>query len=769
MTQFLFSQIVDIMLLKPGKIATRLIVAAAILVLAIFLSISPVAKYLIEKNAEKWTGRRITMNSLFINLLNWNVTLKGLKVYEYRQKEVFFSVSRLHVELSLLNLMRGGYVIRTVQLESPAVMIEQKGEQFNFDDLVKRFATEDTLIKKPESPSEPFKYRIEAIAVKGGRISYRDKLLNHEIVLNNLNFSCPLLAYDENKIHSLVGFSVKSGGTVLCSLNFNQKSHTYTLDAKLDKLNLHFLQPYLKDYLKTSYAGGLLSTDLLINGNFDKPEAIAIHGDIGISNFRLDDLRKLTVASLKNFTVRIDTINVASDIYHFGKIVLDEPTLLFEIYTDADNFTRMMLPSSGETADSSAVDSVDYSNPFTIMAGYIKTISRTYVVSNYTVSSAEIHKGNIVYNDYSLDDRFTYDLEEFELSSGRIDSHGDSITFSMSCLANRLGRLNAYLAFDPKDYKNMSINYTVDKMRISDFNPYSRFYVAHAFVEGLLHYASTNTIHEGILASTNVMHIDKIEVSRRLPHKGLYSMPLRLAIVLLRDRHGNIDLDIPVQGDLNDPTYKLWKTIWRLLGNLVVKAAVAPYTMLSAAIGSNEEELKSIPFDYLQQSLDDRQLKRLDLVSQSLESKPGLKVSIIQIASHENEKEALALYLTKKQYYLENILKVAKDSLSKDDIKAISVIPNTDSLYNAWLDNKLIHNDLKGLPAQLKSRQMKGEEWLGQQVDLLFEMRNRFVLNYLLEIKKINPLLVKIGNTTDEKSARFESSPKYNIDFMVEE
>jgi hypothetical protein len=306
-------------------------------------------------------------------------------------------------------------------------------------------------------------------------------------------------------------------------------------------------------------------------------------------------------------------------------------------------------------------------------------------------------------------------------------------------------------------------------MRVSDFNPYSKFYVAHSFVEGLLHYASTNTIHDGKLKSTNKMHIDKIEVSRRIPGRGLYNLPLRLAIVLLRDRHGNIDLDIPVEGDLNDPKYKLGKVIWKVLGNLVVKAATAPFSLLAKAFGANEEDLKVIRFDYLQNSFDKRQLKNLDLISRSLESKPGLKVAMVQVASHENEKEALALFLTKKDFYLEKVLNVQKDSLSPDELKAVSDIPNNDSLFNAWLNAKLLPRDVSGLPAQLKSRQLKGEQWLNQQVDKLFDTRNNFVRNYLVNVKKIDAAAVKITNTNDEKSAQFESTPRYKIDFVVEE
>jgi hypothetical protein len=753
---------------KPGKLTFKLLIIFAVFLIAIFFTISPVAKYLIEKNSEAMTGRRITMNSLFINLLNWNVTVKGMQVYESKSKKVFFSAAKLHTEISLIQLIRGVYKLKTVQVVSPVIVIEQNGEHFNFDDLLKRFMSEDTTKKKPVTEPQPVKYIIESISVTGGNITYRDKLLHHEIIMQNFGVDCPLLAWDEPNIKSKVAFSFKSGGKIQSTLDLNSKSMAYMLSANVDKLDLQLVYPYMKEYLKTSYAGGLLSCNLLIKGDFDTPQAVALKGDISLEDFRIDEVKKQTVASWKSFSMQIDSINVASDKYNFGKISLVEPYMLVEMYAGGNNFSSMMMtPESGST-DSTNVDSIDYSNPFTMMAGYIKEISRDYIISNYIAESAEIQNGHIVYNDYTLEDRFTYELEELNLKSGSINSRSDSISLALSCLANRSGRLNAHLAFDPKDYKNMAINYSIDKMRISDFNPYSKFYVAHAFVEGLLHYASTNTIHDGILASTNVMHIEKIEVSRRIG-KGLYALPVRLAIVLLRDRHGNIDLDIPVAGDLKDPTYKLGKVIWKILGNLVVKAATAPFTLLSKAFGASEDELKLIRFNYLQKTFDKQQLKGLDLISQSLNEKQGLKVSFVQVASHENEKEALALFLTKKDYYLENIIHAKKDSLSAEDIKTVSAISNNDSLYNFWLNNKLLPQDTKLLPSQLKSRILKGEDWLNQQVDIFFETRNKFIINYLVNEKKIDPLSIRISNTTDEKSAQFESTPRYMIEFVVDE
>lgn len=526
----------------------------------------------------------------------------------------------------------------------------------------------------------------------------------------------------------------------------------------------------MKDYISTSHAGGLLSSQLEIRGNFDKPEAVALKGDISLDDFRLDDITRKTVASWRRFALRIDSLDMASNIFRFGEISLEKPYLFAEMYDKGDNFSNMMVTSSGEAAGSAAVDSINYSNPFTIMVGYVKEISRDYIISNYTASNTVIRNGHIVYNDYTLEDKFTYELEELALESGRIDSKSDSIAFNFSCLANRSGRMKAHMAFNPRDYKNMAINYSVDNMRISDFNPYSKFYVAHAFVEGKLFYASTNRIQDGQLKSTNILNIKQIEVTKRLRGiKALYNMPLRLAIAVLRDRKGNINLDIPVEGDLNDPTYKLRKVIWKILGNLVIKAANAPYDLLAKAFGANEEDLKLIRFDYLQKTFDSRQLKSRDLIEQSLAAKPDLKVKMVQVVSKETEKELLALTEAKRKYYLEKVIQVRKDSLSAGELKAAASIANKDSLFNAWLDSKLLPEVTSTLLVQLKSRKLLDEAWLSQQVEELFAIRNRVVTDYLVNVKHIDPARIIVNNTSDEKSAQFESTPRFTVEFEVDE
>ncbi len=756
------------MKLKIGKISFWITGFIALLLVVLYFGISPVAKRVIEKNSVKWTGRKITMNDLRINLLTLDLSAEGLTVMEAAGDQPFFSAERLHTNLSFGKLIKGEYDLEPVELIGPQLVVEQNGDRFNFDDLVQRFTAVDSTEVKTDTVAKPLVYRVKAISVTNGTITYREKSIGQEIVIGRFNLTSPQFTSESPMLNLGANFNLKSGGRFDATLAMDLDKLTYHLKTKIDSLDLKIFDPYLDDYLKSSYAGGLLSSELVLTGNFNTPEAVALKGLIGLSDFRIDDEAQTTVASWKNLLVNIDSLNVASNLYQLGEITLDDPYLLVEMYEKSNNFTRMM-PADSTGTDSASVDQIDYTNPFTILTGYIRSISQDYLVSNYTADDLIIRNGHVVYNDYTLEDKFTYDLEQLNLRSGRIDSQSDSISFDVSCLANRSGRVDAHLAFDPRDYQNMAIDYVIRDMRISDFNPYSKFYVAHAFVEGMLNYTSSNRIHNGMLASTNKIDIQKIEVSRRIAGKGLYSLPLRLAISLLRDAHGNILLDIPVQGNLKDPKYKLGKVIWQVLKNIVVKAAAAPFKLFAKLFGAKDEELQLIRFDYLQQDFDRRQMKSLDLIEKSLASKPDMKVGLVQVASRESEKELLAMIEAKKQYYCDSVLKIQKDTLTAEELKAAGGIANRDSLFTLWLNKKLLPDDLSQLPNEAKSRKLLGEGWLTSQVDSLFARRNRLISNHLIGEKKIDPARIKISNTTDEKSAQFESTPRYKISFFVDE
>ena len=63
------------------------------------------------------------------------------------------------------------------------------------------------------------------------------------------------------------------------------------------------------------------------------------------------------------------------------------------------------------------------------------------------------------------------------------------------------------------------------------------------------------------------------------------SLPVKLAVALLKDRNGEIHLDIPVTGSIDDPQFSIWSIIWQIIGNLITKAVTSPFALLGSMFG----------------------------------------------------------------------------------------------------------------------------------------------------------------------------------------
>ena len=128
------------------------------LVILVFLFISPIVKYVIEKNSVAWTGRTIRIEHLFLNIFGGGLHLEGFSMLEQKSDSVFIRVGDLDCNISINSLLQGQYVIEKFHVTRPEVTIVQRGDHFNFDDLLLRFAAPDTA---PKTPGEPVAWFIE--------------------------------------------------------------------------------------------------------------------------------------------------------------------------------------------------------------------------------------------------------------------------------------------------------------------------------------------------------------------------------------------------------------------------------------------------------------------------------------------------------------------------------------------------------------------------------------------------------------------------------
>ena len=132
-----------------------------------------------------------------------------------------------------------------------------------------------------------------------------------------------------------------------------------------------------------------------------------------------------------------------------------------------------------------------------------------------------------------------------------------------------------------------------------------------------------------------------------MPHR--YRCPL--AVALLKDRKGRIDIDLPIRGDLKDPDFRYGKAVWSTLGNLLTKMVASPFSLMGKLVpgGGDGEELQHLTFEPGSTAIAPSELKKIDALMKGLEERPGLRFEITGIADPARDRQAIAL----EQFYQE--------------------------------------------------------------------------------------------------------------------
>ncbi len=744
------------LIMKLRRIIYIFLIVLASLIFLAFIFISPIAKYVIEKNSEQWTGRKITMNHLWVNLFTGTVHASGLKVYEHKSNTIFFDCGDLKVSVSLRKLLSSEYEFRQIKLIKPGINIIQNGTHFNYDDLVKRFGSSSTGHK--EKASAPTKYWLRNVLIDSATINYTTSSPKASVSLINFNLTCPELAYNKPAIFVTTGFGLKSGGSLAAELHLNSNTLAYSLKLGVSKLNVKFLFPYVHDYMKINSLDGMISTAMNITGNFNKPEAIACSGSLETQQFSLVDNTGEKLTAAEDIRIGIDTLNTGQNLYRFDTISLTQPYLALSMYNDGYNFERIMTepPSAAASSDSS---SSAYTNVFQMMAGYLKDLVQEYIISNYVVKRFAINNGEFVFTDYTMEDKFRYDLDDIHITSGDLNSKKDRVNLAFDSKLNNSGLLNGTMSVNPDGFRDMDLDFTVTNFLMPDMNPYFVHYVATPFNDGVVVYECKTTIKNDMLNSSNKVLIQKIAAGKKVKSKTAYKLPVRLAVSLLKDVKGNVNLDIPVRGNLADPKYRLGKVIWGIIKNIIVKAATAPARLLSRAFGGKPEDYNEIRFNYLQKGLSADQLRIVNNIANAMTNKPNLSLSLVQVNNKEDEMEKMALLHAKEQYLGIPV----SDSLPKLQSARIDSLDNMDSLFGAWVDNQLhIHASLNSI--QNRCVQLMGKDKLSAAADQLMQARNNALAAFFTQ-RNIAHARVTISNSTDEKQASAASSPVYLIGF----
>jgi hypothetical protein len=194
-----------------------------------------------------------------------------------------------------------------------------------------------------------------------------------------------------------------------------------------------------------------------------------------------------------------------------------------------------------------------------------------------------------------------------------------------------------------------------DGVDLSPLGPYSGRFLGYGIQKGKLDLDLRYKVQNRILAATNVVRVNQFTLGEAIESPDATKIPVRLALALLQDRDGVILLDVPVEGNLDDPEFRLGRVIWRTVLNVLVKVATSPFSALAALAGGGDDaDLSMVEFAPGSAEPLPAAQERFALLAKSLAQRPALGLELEGVTDEAQDGGVL------RRVALENRLRSAK-------------------------------------------------------------------------------------------------------------
>lgn len=697
---------------------TLIIITGVFLLFAtlIIAFISPITKYLVEKLDEKYTGRHITMDWAYVNPFTGYAHFSNFRIYEAKSDSLFFSVEGVNINISLLKLFSKTIELSEVSLDHPIVMIIQDKNALNFNDLIELFSS-----KGEDSTKLPLHFNMLNFKIKDGEFFYLENHTPIHYSIKNVQVESPGMRWNSDTIYAKISFSSGIGkGEVKGDFTINIQNLDYRYAVIVQKFDLDIIEQYLKELTNYGTFSAFLDANIKSKGNFKDKENVTTSGQLSISDFHFGKTPAEDYASFEQFKLVIHELSPKNRIYFYDSVTLTQPYFKYERYDQLDNI-QTIFGNAGENITNSLADAGKF-NLVIEIANYIKVLSRNFFQSHYKINHLEIVKGNLKFNDYSLSEKFSVDLNPLSITADSIDKENERANISFQSGIEPFGEVMADLSINPKDSGDFDIHYKLQKVPIAFFNPYTITYTSFPIDKGTLALNGTWNVRNGIIQSNNHLLLIDPRTTKRLKKKDVHWIPLPIIMAFVREKGNVIDYEIPISGNLADPKFHLHDVIFDILENIFVKPATTPYRMEVKTTEIEIEKSLSLSWEMRKSNLLPKQQAFLDKIAEFLSDNPDATIDIYPHQYTVKEKEYILLYESKKQYYLKKHNE-SDSALTETDITSIEKTSTKDSSFSRYL-NKMVKDSLL-FTIQDKCNILFGPEKVNHQLMQLMQEREQ--------------------------------------------
>jgi hypothetical protein len=493
-----------------------------------------------------------------------------------------------------------------------------------------------------------------------------------------------------NTLDVALDSGLSPSGKIAGRAKVTPQSQTVSAQLEAHDLPLTLLQPYLTHYTSMTLLKGTLATKLGIKRGEDG--ALAIGGTTAVHDLRtVDNALKLDFIKWRDLRVADIRYRSAPMSVRIGTVTALEPYVRMVIAPDRTiNIKQVLTPSgaargkqspgsaatkAGGTADQPGAAAADQpATPSDQPATPSDQPSAPAAAAPAAATpSASKRKSKMPPQKAAAP---AAPLTPFPVSIGTVTLVNGSANYSdlwikpsFAIGIQSLGGRITGLSSDPQSRAKVQLDGKVDRyapwkvtgevnllsaalftdltMSFSDVdltvvNPYSGHFVGYKIDKGKLSVDVHYKVEQRKLEATQHFVVDQLELGERVESPDAIHVPLKIAVALLKDRNGVIDLNLPMSGSLDDPKFRVGPILWQMFTNLLAKVATAPFALLGHLFGGGNEHLNIIEFDGGSATLEKPAQDQLASIAKAMKERPQMKLDVPLVFVDTIDRPALA-------------------------------------------------------------------------------------------------------------------------------
>ena len=494
------------------------------------------------------------------------------------------------------------------------------------------------------------------ISVAGLKISGEDRQVNPAatVVLDPLNVHVAGFNLSPDDVLDIaLDAVVNTSGKVTARAQLAPRKGSVTAHLEAERLGLTALQPLLAHYTSMTLLKGELGTRLDLERHADG--FLGVKGDSWVSDLStIDDALRKDFIKWKE--LRVADINYRSQpaSLRIGSITALQPYVRMIIAPDRTTNIKAVLtppgaaraapaastaaPAAAEPAAAATAAAAAAPPPAAAASGKSRKAKVAAATAParapltpfpMSIGAVRIVNGSADYTDLWIKPSFALGIQSLTgavtgLSSdpksrAKVQLDGKLASYSPLHIAGEANLLSAALYTD--------ITLSFKDLDLTIVNPYSGYFVGYKIDKGKLSVDVSYKVENRQLTAAQHFVVDQLELGDRVESPEAMHLPLKLAVALLKDRNGVIDLPLPMTGSLDDPHFAIGPIIWKVFVNVIVKAATAPFALLGHLFGGGEH-MNIVEFAPGSAELSPPAQSQLKALGKALKERPQLKLDV---------------------------------------------------------------------------------------------------------------------------------------------